>query len=81
MFSSNHNKVSHNHKCKTHLFSCDLVLSKETEKHNLHTQIHTELLCHPLHIPPSDLESGGEWKTGPCKPTGCVDYHFNGLAR
>lgn len=63
------------------MFSFDLLFSEETEKHSLHTQIHTQSYCATLCTFPHLTLSRGVWKTGPCKPTGHVDYHFNGLAR
>ncbi len=47
-----------------------------------HTQIHKQGLPH--HSPacsPLLTLSRGVWKTGPQKPAGHVDYHFNSLAR
>lgn len=50
--------------------------------HNHHTHTHTDTYAEATFRTFLNLTlSGGVWQTGPHKPTGHVDYHFNGLAR
>lgn len=55
--------------------------SSQAKPSHTHTQTHTYTgYCAALHTFPHLTLSGGVWKTGPHKPAGHVDYHFNGLA-
>lgn len=56
--------------------------SSMTQPSHTHRYIRRGYRAALPHTPPPHLTlSGGVWKTGPQKPAGHVDYHFNGLAR